>query len=467
MRFWALFTVLTLVATLAPAQDKKELLPIPEIKLDRKDPLSYEKDIEPILASKCLYCHSGNVIEGRYDMSSHAGVMKGGKRGAVIVPGKADLSILYHFSSRKIKPIMPPKSEEPLDPQELALVKLWIDQGAKAPNGVKVRPKVALTLPPALVKPVRAIAVFGTTVAAGRGNAVYLWDAKDGQYLKTFSDPLVVGVDKKPIPVAHMSLVESMAFSPDGKTLATGSYQEVVLWDVEKASIRQRLTGFVDRVVALSWSPDGKLLATGGGAPTEDGELKVFDAAGKQLLDIKPSHSDTVFGVSFSPDGTKLASCGADKFVKVFEIPSGKLLKSFEGHTHHVLGIGWKADGKFLASGGADNSLKIWDYEKGEQSRTVPNAHTKQITSLTFAGKTIGFLTTSGDASVKLWNVDNGGQIRQFAGGADFLYAAASSADGKVVVTGGEEGLIRIYNGETAALIKVAYPPGEEPKKDK
>lgn len=466
MRLWALSaTVLFASATYAQdAPAKKDLPPIPEIKLDRKEPVSYEKDVEPILAVKCLYCHSGNVIEGKYDMSSYAGVMKGGKRGQVIVPGKASESILYHFSSRKIKPIMPPKSEEPLDSQELAMVKLWIDQGAKAPNGIKVRPKVALTLPPALVKPVRAVSVTGTTVAAGRGNAVYLWDTKDGKYLKTFSDPLVVGPDKKPLPVAHLSLVESMVFSPDGKTLATGSFQEVVLWDVEKASIRQRLTGFVDRVVALSWSPDGKLLATGGGAPTEDGELKVFDAAGKQLLDIKPSHSDTVFGVAFSPDGTKLASCGADKFVKVFEIPSGKLLKSFEGHTHHVLGIGWKADGKFLASGGADNAVKIWDYEKGEQSRTVQNAHTKQITSLAFAGK-IGFLTTSGDASVKLWNPDNGGQMRQFVGGTDFIYAAASSADGKVVVSGGEEGLVRIYNGENGTLIKVAYAPGEEPKK--
>src|SRR5207253_9656678 len=115
--------------------------------------------------------------------------------------------------------------------------------------------------------------------------------------------------------------------------------------------LRKRLTGFAERVVTLAFSPNGKLLATGGGAPTEDGELKVFDVAtGNLVVDIKNGHSDQVFGVCFSPASTKLASCGADKFVKVFELPSGKFLKSFEGHTHHVLDVGWKSDGKLIAS---------------------------------------------------------------------------------------------------------------------
>ena len=159
----------------------------------------------------------------------------------------------------------------------------------------------------------------------------------------------------------------------------------------------------------------------------------------------------------------KLATCGADKFVKVWEVPSGKFLKSFEGHTHHVLDVGWKPDGKLLASAGADNAVKVWDYEKGEQARTI-NAHQKQVTRLVFVGKTPTFLTASGDASAKLWNVDNGGNQRTFAGATDFLFAVAASPDGKVVATGGEEGVVRIYNGDNAALTKAVYPPGEEPK---
>jgi WD40 repeat protein len=184
------------------------------------------------------------------------------------------------------------------------------------------------------------------------------------------------------------------------------------------------------------------------------------------VVDIKNGHSDTVFGVCFSPDATKLATCGADKFVKVFEIPSGKFLKSFEGHTHHVLDVGWKSDGKLLASGGADNVVKVWDYEKGEQVRTI-NAHNKQVTRLLFIGKTPQIVTCSGDATVRFWNVDNGGNVRNFGGNKDFVYAVGVSPDGNVVAAGGEEGVVHLYNGANGQEIKALLPPGEQPEKPK
>lgn len=470
MRRYPALAVL-LVPALSLCQEKKDAAvePIPEVKLDRKDPVVYEKEIEPILANKCFVCHSGKELNGKLDMSTYEKLMKGGKHGPPIVAGKAAESYLYKLCSRQMKPIMPPKDETPLTPPELALIKLYIDQGAKPPVGMGLsRPKVVLSLPPALVKPVRAVAIpaDGKVVAAGRGNQVHLYKPT-GEHLKALVDPNLKTADGKTAPAAHISLVESMAFSNDGKVLATGGYQEVKFWDPESGALKQTLTGFSDRVVAMHYSPDGKYLATGGGPATEDGEVKIFEAASlKPVVELKSPHSDTVLGVCFSPDSTKLATCGADKFVKVWEVPSGKFLKSFEGHTHHVLDVGWKPDGKLLASGGADMALKVWDYEKGEQARTQPNAHAKQITRLVFVGKAGLFLTAGGDATVKLWNVDNGGNQRTYPGAADYLFAVAASADGKLVASGGEEGVLRIYNGDTGALVKAAYPPGEEPKKE-
>jgi WD40 repeat protein len=452
----------------ALAQEKKEapkIVPIAEINLKRDGLVVYEKEIEPIFANKCMYCHSGNVIESKFDMSSYEKLLKGGKRGAAIEAGNAANSLLYKMASRKQTPIMPPIKEEPLTPQELALFKLWIDQGAKPPTGKVDKPKIVLKEPPPTVRPVRAVAVSadGKLVAASRSNQIYLFNAPDCAVLKTLVDPQLTSPDKKKVSAAHLSLVESMALSPDAKTLASGSFQEVILWDVEKGTIKKRLTGFADRVVVIAYSPDGKYFVTGGGAPTEDGEVKLFEADGKLLLELKSPHSDTVFGASFSPDGKMLATCGADKFVKTWEVPSGKFIKAFEGHTHHVLDVGWFPDGKQLASAGADNNVKIWDFEKGEQVKTL-NAHQKQVTRLLFVGKTGNFITTSGDQSVKMWN-SGGNSTKTYSGNTDFVYAVSASVDGKVVVTGGEEGVIRMYT-DSGNQPKVLYPPGEEPKKE-
>jgi WD40 repeat protein len=391
--------------------------------------------------------------------------MKGGKRGADIVAGDASKSNLYLMSSKRMKPFMPPKSEEPLTPKELALIKLWIDQGAKPPTSKIEKPPVIVRVPAKIVKPVRAVAVSpdGAIIASGRSNQVHLYNNK-GEHTKALIDTNLKDVDGHDPKAAHLSLVESMAFSPDGKTLATGSYREMLLWDMEKGALKQKVTGFVDRVTAIAYSPDGKFIATGGGAATEDGEVKIFEASGKFISEIKSAHSDTCFGVAFSPDNTKLATCGADKFVKVWELPAGKLIKTFEGHTHHVLDVGWQADGKILASGSADNNVKMWDFEKGEQIKTV-NAHKNQVTRLVYVPKKNEFLTTGGDQSVKMWNKD-GNAMRTFTGATDFVYAVAVSADGKIVATGCEDGVTRIYNGENAQLVKGALPPGEEVKKE-
>ncbi len=488
MRYLLLAIVLTLGAGAGGrADDKKNAFPpIPIIDLKRTEPIDFNKDVLPIFESKCFVCHTGSVTEGKFDMGSHEKLLKGGKRGMAVVPGKSAESNLFLFCSRQKKPIMPPKSEEQLNSKEVSTIKLWIDQGAKPPTGMRVKDKVVVNLPPILVRPVRAVAVApdGKLVAASRGNQVHLFELKttkaqkkgekdktDWVYLQTLIDPQLKTPDGKTAKAAHISLVESMAFSPDGKTLLTGSFQELTAWDVAKGMPQKHLSGFTDRVCAIAFSADGKRFATGGGPPTEDGEIKVFDTAtGKLFTEVKAGHSDTVFGVAFSPDGKLLASCGADKFVKVWALPgeAGKepnLTKSFEGHTHHVMGVGWTPDGKKLASCGADNLVKIWDYEKGEKVRDM-RGHQKQVTTLFFVGKTAQFLTGSGDTTVRMWNADNGGNIRSFSGAPDFVYAVGASTDGTVVATGCEDGILRVYSGKNGQLLKAALPPGAEPKKD-
>lgn len=434
-----------------------------------KEPIDYARDVQPIFAGKCTVCHSGTQLEGQYDMGTHAGVLKGGKRGPAVVPGKPAESQLFLAVTHARKPVMPPKSENnDLTPGEVAVLKAWIEQGAGGgPAGPETKPRtrVAVGPPPAAVKPVRAVAVSpdGAVVAAGRGNQVHLFDARTGAYLRSLTDPDLKTPDGKPAVAAHLSVVESMAYSPDGQTLATGSFQEVTLWDPAAGVPKARLTGFAHNVTCLAYSPDGRLLAAGGGAPTEDGEVRLFAPDGTPVLDLKAAHSDTVFGVSFSPDGKLLATAGADKFVRVFEVPSGRLVKGFEGHTHHVMDVGWTPDGKHLVSAGADNVVKVWDYEKGEKVRDIPG-YQKQVTRLAFVGRRPEFLAASGDQQVRLTNAETGGHLRVFGGATDYVYAVAAGPDGKVVAAGGEDGVVRLYDGRTGKLIKAMLPPEAEPK---
>jgi WD40 repeat protein len=467
MRAFLIVATFAFVPAGALAQAKKEVIPIAVTEIKRADPVIYEKDIEPIFYKKCITCHSGNVKEGRFDISTYEGAVKGGRRGAAIVPGKSGSSNLFKFGTKSEKPHMPPRGEEPLTPDELGLIKLWIDQGAKAPTTSGPRKiQFVVSTPPASVQPVRAVAVSPdkTTVASGRGNQIHIYDAAGGAHIRAMVAPGLKTPDGKDVKAAHLSIVESMAWSPDGKYLVSGSFQEIAIWEPNTGTLRHKISGFAHAVVAVAFSLDGKFLGVAGGEPTVEGEIKIYDVPSwKQVAEVKNGHSDTVYGITFSPDNKMIATASADKFIKVWEMPSGKFVKSFEGHTHHVLDVGWMADGKLLASAGGDNTVKVWDFEKGEQARTI-NAHGKQVTRLMFIGKKSEFLTCGGDNQVKAFNAANGGNIRNFGGATDFVYAIGTSPDGAVVAAGGQEGIVRVYNGTNGTLLKTLLPPDAQPK---
>ena len=138
------------------------------------------------------------------------------------------------------------------------------------------------------------------------------------------------------------------------------------------------------RVGVLAWSPDGKLLATGSGDPSRRGKLKLWDAdAGRLAKNIVDAHSDSVLGLEFSPDGQYLASAAADRFMKIFRVTDDALVRTFEGHTHHVLDVSWSADNQALATAGADQVIKLWDFRSRELKTTIADFG-KKVTSVSF-----------------------------------------------------------------------------------
>ncbi len=216
----------------------------------------------------------------------------------------------------------------------------------------------------------------------------------------------------------------------------------------------------VDRVLALAFSPDGKLLASGGGIASRDGELLLWDPVeGKLVKEIAGAHSDSIYDVSWSPDGSLLASAGADKFARVSDPKTGKVIRNFEGHTNHVLAVAWNRTGRSIATAGADDVVKVWDAASGQQTRTIPG-FTKQATKLRYVGFDASFVVAAGGVPVRL--VQEAGNVaRNYESGQEFMYTVALSADGGTLAAGSLDGVLRLWSTGTGTSIAVFPVPAK------
>ncbi|PZV11279.1 MAG: hypothetical protein DCF20_19865, partial [Pseudanabaena sp.] len=269
----------------------------------------------------------------------------------------------------------------------------------------------------------------GKTIATGSGDkTVKLWNL-EGKELQTFK--------------GHSDIVSSVAFSPDGKTIATGSGDKTVkLWNLEGKEL-QTFKGHSDIVSSVAFSPDGKTIATGSGDKT----VKLWNLEGKELQTFK-GHSDIVSSVAFSPDGKTIATGSWDNTVKLWNL-EGKELQSFKGHSDIVSSVAFSPVGKTIAAGSADNTVKLWNLE-GKELQSF-KGHSKIVSSVAFSpdGKTIA--TGSRDNTVKLWNLE-GKELQSFKGHSARVNSVAFSPDGKTIATGSWDNTVKLWNLEGKEL---------------
>lgn len=299
----------------------------------------------------------------------------------------------------------------------------------------------------------------GLTMATGGDDQrVHTWDSETGAAIETFE--------------GHAAIITAVTYASDSNVLSVAANNSAVWWDSMPEWKLVRTIGsvdsaeqFVDRVTALGFSPDGKLLATGGGEPSRSGELKIWNVAdGVFVREVMEAHSDVIYGLEFSPDGKQIASSASDRFAKIFEVETGAFVRSFEGHTHHVLGVSWRADGRLLATSGADNVIKIWDVRTGDQTRTIAGFN-KEVTAIHFVADGSNVIASCGDKTVQMKNADNGGNVRSYAGPADFMYSVGASANGKVIASGGQDSVVRIWEENGTVLVNFE-PPAVQPTGD-
>ena len=230
--------------------------------------------------------------------------------------------------------------------------------------------------------------------------------------------------------------VNSVAFSPNGKQIASGCDDKTIkLWDVQTGKEICTFTGHENKVYSIAFSPDGKTLASG----SKDKTIKLWSIERYKGIYTIPGHADEVLCVAFSPDGKILASSGAlnDKTIKIWYLSENKFLtlKGHSGLFGGINSIAFSPDGKTLASGSTDNTIKIWQMSSGKELRTL-TGHSDQVCSVAFSpdGKTLASGST--DNTIKIWQVDTGNELRTFTGNEEPIYSVVFSPDGKTLASG-------------------------------
>ncbi len=271
--------------------------------------------------------------------------------------------------------------------------------------------------------------------------------------------------------VGHSHAVTSVAFSPDGATLASGSEDKTIeMWKLDAGKRWYTLTGHSDWVTSVAFSPDGAILASGG----RDKTIQIWDLnKGKWWYALR-GHEDRVYAVAFSPDGQVLATGSRDKTVQLWNLNKGRPMSALNGHAGGVEAVAFSPGGEFLATGSRDKSLQLWDWRNGRSICTLAEhgdwvraiafaATSSSISPLSQGGSVLA--TGSRDGTAKLWRVDVDGRgtlLRSMRDNSGDVLCVAFSRDGGVLATGSRDGSIYLWDAATGGLLELLTGHGGE-----
>ena len=428
------------------------------VRADEK-PVSYYRDIVPIFKRSCTGCHHPGKLKGQLDLTTYEGFKKGGKHGPGFIAANSKESIVVDEISGE-EPSMP-KEGDPLSQAETTLIARWIAEGARDDTPANAH-SLKLTQAPGYMAP----------------------------------------------PV-----ISALTFSPDGKLLAVSGYHEVLLLAGAESNIVARLVGESPRIESIAFSPDGTKLAVAASAPARFGEVQLWNAAATGTV-LGPQKSfkvalDSVYGISWSPDGKRLAFGGADKIVRIISATDGKELVKFENHSDWVFATTWTTNGQRILSGSRDRAMKLIDAKSGQfiddinkliegvlcftrhpkqdiiayggdmgisrayriaenEGRTAANNDVNlvkefermpgpvQAIAYSPDGESLCMGSVGGEA--RIFNAKDGKRLATLKGHEGAIFAIAYLPTTNQVITGGYEGQLRLFDTTKGELLKVFVP---------
>ncbi len=247
------------------------------------------------------------------------------------------------------------------------------------------------------------------------------------------------------VTLSHHNCAVSIAFSPDSKSIISGGTDRTIkVWDSATGAELMTLRGHDNTVDSVNISPDGKRIISGSG----DNTIKVWDSAtGAELMTLL-GHDDTVWSVAFSPDGKRIISGSKDSTIKVWDSVSGDELTTLRGHKERVKSVAFGPDGKRIVSGSDDKTIKIWDAATGTELMTL-RGHSNSVWSAAFSPDGKRIVSGSSDKTVKLWDAANGAELMTLRGHRNWVIPVAFSPDGKRIISGSGDNTIKVWDSAT------------------
>ena len=402
--------------------------------VDLGRPVDFEEDIVPILDNNCVACHNVADAESRFNIETVETILKGGKKGAAVVPGKPEESLLFHVAARTKEPHMPPlpneQGAEAFTPRELGLLKQWIIEGAKAGKQSK-KEMIRFQPLPSSLQPIYSLALspWAQVVAAGRANQVVIYDLQSGTLLQKLVDPALKDLkfnDELMYPqgATHQDLVQSLAFSPDGYTLATGGYRVVKLW--KRVDPQQTWPAVLnEKTSAAVLGADASWIAI-----AHPQQLQIVQAGTDQVLQTIPIPAGKVASLSVWPSTSHLSQQSALQQQAIDKLAQAQAAVN--------------AADQALKSAENDENKKALAQKQTELTAAQQAKENAEKAYQAFLQKVKAesrVATSSSDGFVRVWRVADGKLLGQWKtpNGAN---TALLSEDGQSVYSGGTDGVI-------------------------
>lgn len=287
-------------------------------------------------------------------------------------------------------------------------------------------------------------------VSSGSSDALKIWDIETRKELFSF-------------PSARV-----FAFSPNGRLLAAQNGRNVVIREAATGREIRTFEAHTEAVYSIAFSPDGRVIATGGGGKRGDSTVRTWNVETGARIFTMEGHTESVFSLAFSPDGRRLASGALDNSIKIWDPATGKHQASLNAHSAAVQSLAFSSDGHSLASASADGTVKLWNSLTGNETQTLavsvgalehlafsPDKHW-----LATGGGASSFQASSSDRQVKMWDTASGLELRTLSGHTDRVLDLGLSANGKLMTSVSSDGSTRIWDAESgeelAALLSFA-----------